>query len=326
MTMRIVFMASGDIALSALKALAGWNDVELCGVVTQPDRPAGRGLHMHAPETKRFAQSVSVPVLQPATFRGENGAAAREWLEERQADFFVVMAFGQILPRSVLELPAIACLNLHASLLPRHRGASPIQAAIAAGDAKTGITVMHMSPELDAGDMVLKCETDIREDETGGSLHDRLAALAPHALRDALDRFQKGDAPRAAQDHTQATYAPKLERKDGEIDWAQPAEIIARRIRAYDPWPGSHTFFQERGCRVLLKVFKACPVLPEERGGWPDVTEVIPGTVAWGGHGVVVRCGEGFLRMHEVQPEGRKRMDAADFVRGARLQDLAQLG
>jgi methionyl-tRNA formyltransferase len=212
------------------------------------------------------------------------------------------------LPRDLLEIPRVACLNLHASLLPRHRGAAPIQAAIAAGDVETGITVMYMDEGLDTGDILLQSCLTILPNESGGSLHDRLAALAPGALRAALDQLTAGTAPRTPQDPSRATYAPKLERGNGRIDWSEPAQTIERKIRAFDPWPGAFTpLVDATGKSRHLKIFRTTVVAG-------DRSEA--GAVSRPNGELIVSAGEGALRLEEVQLEGKRRMSAAEFFRG----------
>jgi methionyl-tRNA formyltransferase len=219
------------------------------------------------------------------------------------------MAYGQILPRAVLEIPAVACLNLHASLLPRHRGAAPIQAAIVAGESETGITVMYMDEGLDTGDMLLKRSVPIGVEETGGSLHDRLAEVSPAALAEALQLLAAGNAPRIPQDSNLATYAPKLEREHGLIDWHNDAQAVARKIRAFDPWPGAYTIVRDpAGQDRKLKLFGAAVA--------PGST-LAPG--AFGGNGsdgLLIGATCGGVRISEAQLEGKKRMRGADLLRG----------
>ena len=219
------------------------------------------------------------------------------------------MAYGQILPKSVLEIPRIACLNLHASLLPRYRGAAPIQAAIVAGDAETGITVIYMDEGLDTGDMLLQTKLAILPNETGGSLHDRLAQVAPDVLLGALDLLASQRAPRISQQTADATYSPKLTREDGKIDWSEPAEVIERKIRAFDPWPGAFSQLSDttkKACK--LKIFRA--TVSNRSIGDPG-TILTPNDLE-----VLVATGRGALRLEEVQLEGKRRMSAADFLRG----------
>ena len=204
--------------------------------MTQPDKPVGRSQLIEPPPIKKALSGTKIAVLQPARIKDRQ---AIEEIRALKPDVIVVMAYGQILPRGVLEIPKIACLNLHASLLPRWRGAAPIQAAIAAGDRNTGITVMYMDEGLDTGDILLQRTINILPSDTGGALHDRLAGIAPETLLESLDLLAKGKAPRTPQDNSLATFAPKLKREDGNIDWSDPADAIDRKIRAFNPWPGA---------------------------------------------------------------------------------------
>src|SRR6266550_324549 len=253
--MRVVFIGTGEIGVPAMQALVQSSEHQVIGVVTQPDKPVGRDYRIEPPAIKKALAEAKMSILQPARIKD------RQSIEEIRAlmpDVIAVMAYGQILPRDVLEIPRIACVNLHASLLPRWRGAAPIQAAIAAGDSETGITVIYMDEGLDTGDILLQRKTDILPTDTGGSLHDRLAQIAPEAMLDALQMLAKGNAPRITQDNARATYAPKLTRDDGKIDWSEPAEIIERKIRAFNPWPGPFALVTEKSGRTLrLKVFDA---------------------------------------------------------------------
>jgi methionyl-tRNA formyltransferase len=313
--MRIVFLGSGDIGLPALEWLADSREHELLAVVTQPDKPAGRKQELLAPPAKQFAVSRDVPVLQPKRMRAPEEIAD---LEKFKADVFVVMAYGQILPGAVLDVPHVACINLHASLLPRHRGAAPVQAAIEAGDEESGITVMYVGEGLDTGDILLKKTLLLSPDETGGSLHDRLAALAPGALCEALGLLEAGTAPRIPQDDALATYAGKLERGDGLIDWTAPAAAVGRRVRAMNPWPAAWTTAVLDGRRLKLKVWSA-DVL--------DETGDAPGAVLrCDAGGIVIGAGEGSVRLKEIQLEGRRRMEVADFLNGHDLPVGARLG
>lgn len=304
--MRIVFIGTGEIGVPSLRALLRSAEHQLVGAVTQPDKPIGRDQRMKAPPIKTELAGSAVPVFQPSRIRDGDAVAK---LRTLAPDVIVVMAYGQILPKSVLEIPQIACLNLHASLLPRYRGAAPIQAAIVAGEAETGITVIYMDEGLDTGEMLLQTKLAISPNETGGSLHDRLAQLAPEALRDALDQLATQRAPRIPQQDADATYAPKLTREDGKIDWSEPAELIERKIRAFDPWPGAFTQLgDEAGKARNLKIFRAS-VSDQSIGD--------PGTIATPNDAeVLVATGRAALRLDEVQLEGKRRMSAADFLRG----------
>lgn len=298
--MRVLYIGTGEIGLPALRWLLDTPRHEVIAVVTQPDKPAGRHQVLTPPATKSLALERGVPVLQPVKIRH-----AADDLAALGADVAVVAAYGQILSRAVLDAPRLGCLNLHASLLPRHRGASPIQAAIREGDAETGVTVMFMDEGLDTGDIMLAVTTPVLPDDTGGSLHDRLAGLAPAALERALDLLAQGAAPRRPQDNALATHAGKLTRADGRLDWSRDAAVLARLVRAYQPWPGTHTRLQSR----MLKVFEA-----QAR---PEVTGCpAPGTVLAAKESLLVACGQGALELRQVQIEGGRRLPAADFLHG----------
>jgi len=300
--MRIVFIGTGEIGVPTLEALLK-SEHDVVGVVTQPDKPVGRTQQIEPPPIKKVligrARPPGAPILQPPRIKDPNTI---EEIRVQTPDVVVVIAYGQILPRDVLEIPKIACLNLHASLLPRWRGAAPIQAAIAVGDQRTGITVMYMDEGLDTGDILLQRTTEIRPDDTGRSLHDRLAQIAPDALLESLRFLAKGIAPRIPQDSSLATYAPKLKREHGKIDWSEPAEAIERKIRALDPWPGAFT--QVGGQN--LKIFSATVV---------DLSGQ-PGEILHNRGQLVIAAGKGALSLGDVQLEGKRRMSAAEFLRG----------
>ncbi len=251
--LRIVFLGTGDIALPTFRSLLASDEVNLLALVTQPDKPVGRKQILTPPAIKKVAAEHGVRVMQPER------AGDKAFLDELRPlspDICVVMAYGQILTQAMLDIPALAYINLHASLLPRHRGAACIQAAIDAGDTHTGITVMHVVKALDAGDVILRKKIRIGEHETGGELHDRLAELAPDALTDALHQLASGTATSTPQDASHVTHIPKLMRQDGEIDWSQPADALERRIRAYHPWPGTSTTYTDaKGRTRRLKIF-----------------------------------------------------------------------
>jgi methionyl-tRNA formyltransferase len=296
--MRIVFIGTGEIGVPTLRALLN-SEHEVLAVVTQPDKPIGREQRIEPPPIKKAIAKTSIPILQPARIKDQQ---ATEQIRRLTPDVIVVVAYGQILPRDMLEIPRHACLNLHASLLPRWRGAAPIQAAIAAGDCETGITVMYMDEELDTGDILLQRSVEILPNDTGGSLHDRLAQIAPDALLESLRLVVAGNAPRIAQDNARATYAPKLKREHGQIDWSESAEVIERKIRAYNPWPGALMKVD----RQNLKVFSASVV---DLNGQP-------GEVLRSDKDLIVAAGKGALSLTEVQLEGKRRMTAAEFLRG----------
>ncbi|MBV6499962.1 MAG: Methionyl-tRNA formyltransferase [Prosthecobacter sp.] len=313
--MRILFIGTGDIGLPSLDWLLSTSKHEVVGVVTQPDKPAGRRLVLTPPEVKVRALAAGLPVLQPPKIR-----AIVDELKAFEADVAVVVAYGQILPKSVLEVPRLACLNIHASLLPRHRGASPIQAAIREGDAETGVTIMFMDEGLDTGDILLMERLPILPGDTGGILHDKLALAAPASLEKALDLIASGQPPRTPQDNALATHCGKLKREDGRLDWARSAVELERLVRAYNPWPGTSCLLPGEKPAVLkvhrvslIEAGDACPA---------------PGTLVSADprSGLIVSCGAGLLRLEEVQAEGGRRLPAADFLRGHPLETGARLG
>jgi methionyl-tRNA formyltransferase len=304
--MRIVFIGTGEIGVPTLRALQK-SEHELGRVVTQPDKPVGREQKITAPPIKKALiaggpNAGPAQTLQPARIKD------REAINQIRAlapDVIVVMAYGQILPRAVLEIPKVACLNLHASLLPRWRGAAPIQAAIAAGDREAGMTVMYMDEGLDTGNILLQRKIDISPSETGATLHDRLAQIAPEALLESLRLLAAGNAPRIPQDQALATYAPKLNREAGRLNWNESVEAIERKIRAYNPWPGAFTEFSGRN----LKIFAASIV--DLRGK--------PGEILRKDRELVVATSDRALSLTDVQLEGKRRMSAAEFLRGRTL-------
>ena len=302
--MRIVFIGTGEIGVPTLRALLN-SDHEVVAVVTQPDKPVGREQRIEPPPIKKAlisrARPPGAPIFQPARIKDP---PAVEEIRDLTPDVIVVAAYGQILPRDVLEIPRLACLNLHASLLPRWRGAAPIQAAIAAGDRETGITVMYMDEGLDTGEILSQRGVEILPNDTGGSLHDRLAQIAPETLLESLRLLAAGNAPRIPQENTRATYAPKLKRGHGQIDWSESAEAVERKIRAYNPWPGAFMKVD----RQNLKIFSASVL---------DLTGQ-PGEILRSDKDLIVATGKGALSLAEVQLEGKRRMTAVEFLRGHR--------
>jgi len=299
--MKAVFMGSGEIALPVLRWLDAAPGVELVGVVTQPDRPAGRGLQVKPGPIKQLATEQGIPMLQPVKVRAPE---ALEQIAALQADILVVMAYGQILPQQLLDMPPLGAINLHASLLPRHRGAAPVHAAVLAGDAKSGVTVMWMDAGLDTGDILLTKECGIEADETAGSLHDKIAELAPVALGEALDLIRAGGAPRFKQDDASATYAPKLDRSLGRLDWSKSAAEIDRTVRGLYPWPGCTAVVELEGGRsVELKIHRA------------KLSDTAAELSA-----LRFPCvGGGVIELLEVQPAGGRRMSGAEFVHGNKV-------
>ncbi len=310
--LRVGFAGTPAFAAAALKAIisAGF---AVPVVLTQPDRPRGRGMQVDPSPVKQLALQHAIPVQQPASLKAD---AARAAALAVPLDVLVVAAYGLILPRAILDWPRHGCINIHASLLPRWRGAAPIPRAIAAGDAATGVTIMQMDAGLDTGPMIATVPIAIALRDTAGMLHDRLAAAGGDAIVDVLRRLARDDAvasePQPAEG---ATYAAKLERAEAAIDWTLPALAIDRRIRAFDPVPGAFTHWRDE----TVKVWSAHP--SAARAGAP------PGTVfGVGADGIDVACGEGVLRLVVVQPAGGKRMDAAAFAAGRALRPGMRFG
>ncbi|EJE49217.1 methionyl-tRNA formyltransferase [Acidovorax sp. CF316] len=320
--MNVIFAGTPEFARVALERLlkAGFT-VPL--VLTQPDRPAGRGMKLQASPVKQCALDHGIAVVQPRSLRldgkyPEDAAAAREALLAARADAMVVAAYGLILPQWVLDLPRLGCLNIHASLLPRWRGAAPIHRAIEAGDAETGVTIMQMDAGLDTGDMLLTERTAITTSDTTATLHDRLADLGGRMVVEALELAACGGLAPVVQPAEGVTYAHKIEKAESAIDWSQPAQAIGQRIRAFDPFPGASTRLGEE----TIKLWAGLPEAGDAPAG------AVPGQVLVAdGAGVTVACGTGRLRLTTLQRAGGKRLAAADFLRGFdELQPGAVLG
>jgi len=301
--LRILFAGTPDFSVPPLRALlASGHDV--AGVYTQPDRPAGRGRQLAVSPVKALALEHGVPVHQPASLRSAEEAQA---LEAVGADLMVVVAYGLLLPQRVLDAPRLGCVNIHASLLPRWRGAAPIQRAVLAGDAETGITIMRMEAGLDTGPMLLVRRLPIARDETGGSLHDKLSVLGAEALMAALPGIAAGTLVPQPQDEALATYARKLNKGEALIDWTSPALAIERQVRAFNPWPVAETRLDGEA----LRVWRARAI--DGSGG-------VAGTVvAVSGDGIDVATGEGRLRILDLQPPGRRVMSARDYLNARNL-------
>lgn len=306
---RTVFMGTPEFALPTLQGLIDAG-VDLIGIYTQPDRPKGRGKQLAVPPVKELALNHGIPVFQPVKLRAPEAAAD---LEDLAPDLIVVVAYGQILPKRVLDIPRLGCINVHASLLPKYRGAAPINKAIMEGETETGITTMLMDEGLDTGDMLVKRQLAIGPDETAGELHDRLAQLGRETMEETLRQLCAGELAPEQQDESRTSYAPMLKKEDGRIDWSRPARELHNLVRGLDPWPGAYTTLNSQ----LLKVART----RVEPGDGP------PGTVtAAEADGVRVACGEGLLVLGELQLAGRKRLSAADFLRGQALPAGTRLG
>jgi len=284
------------------------------GVVTRPDQPSGRGMVLHSPPVKRLAEARHIPVFQPATLRTPE---ALEPLRAWQPDLIVVVAYGKMLPNTILTLPPFGCINVHASLLPKYRGAAPIQWAIVQGEQETGITIMCISERMDAGDILLQRSLPIAADDTGGSLHDKLSTLGAAALREALTLWKQEQLAARPQNEAEATSAPIIKKEDGRIDWSLSAITIERRVRAFNPWPSAYTTFAGK----LLKICKARPEPQPPRFHAPPgaVTEVSPVHL-------LVATGDQQLSLLEVQLEGKRRLSIEEFLRGNAVQQGATFG
>ncbi len=293
-------MGSPEFALPTLQILV--DNYRVVGVVTQPDRPAGRGRSLTSPPVKTLAQSLDIPVVQPPLLRKDT--EAKQQIMDWEPGVIVVTAYGQILRPDILDLPQYGALNVHASLLPRWRGAAPIQAAILHGDGETGATIMRMDPGMDTGPILSRRAISITATDTAGSLSPKLAQLGADLLIETLPTYFAGELQPQPQDDSQATYAPLLKKSDGELDFTQTADELARRVRAYHPWPGTYMYWQDK----TLKIHQARPIEVSPVG--PGVTTVQDG---W----PVIGTGEGCLLLEEVQPAGKKSMSGEAFLRGA---------
>lgn len=309
--MRIVYMGTPEFSVPALETLIQ-SEHQVVGVVTQPDKPRGRGKNVQMTPVKTAAVVAKIPVFQPARLKEEG---ALEQIAAWKPDVIVVAAFGQILPKEVLSLPKYGCINIHASLLPKYRGASPIQQAILEGEKKTGVTIMQMDEGLDTGDILAQAEIAIDAEETGGSLHDKLSKLGGPLLLQVLRKAEQGNLRHVAQDDAQSSYVGMLDKKMGLIRWTEPADKIERMVRALNPWPSAYTFLGEKS----LKIWKAR--ISEAAG------QEAPGTILEAGKSsFTVQTGEGALEVLQVQLEGKRRMSAAEFLRGVSLNKGMSLG
>ncbi len=304
--MRVVFAGTPEFSLSSLEALVAHPGVELVAVYTQPDRPSGRGKKLTSSPIKTRALELDIPVYQPENFRQQDSI---EQLQSLQADLMVVTAYGLILPQEVLQAPALGCVNVHASLLPRWRGAAPIQRAIEAGDKQTGVTLMQMEAGLDTGPMLAKSVIDIDPAETGGSLHDKLSMIGGRLLSDALDAIADSALKPEIQDESQASYAAKLVKSEARVDWQEPAEVLARKVRAFNPWPMANTKYADQVIRIL-----SATVLAQSSSDTPGTVIEISS------EGICIAAGEGCLLITKLQKAGSKPMAAKDFLNGSKIK------
>jgi len=300
--MRILFMGTPDFAVPSLKALVEAGH-EMCGVFTQPDKPKNRGMKLQPTPVKEYSITHNIPVFQPVKLR--DGAALR-LIEELAPELIVVAAYGRILPDDILAYPERGCINVHSSLLPKYRGAAPIHWAVLSGDCVTGVTIMHMATELDAGDIIAASSTAIDPNETVETLHDRLAVLGAKLLTQTVSDITEGSATRTPQDHAKATLAPMLSRELSPIDWNRPAGAIHNQVRGLIPWPAAVTIFGGSRCKIFATHVS------------DETTAKAPGTVLEAGKGgIKMACGGGtVLIIDELQADGGKRLKSADYVRG----------
>ena len=320
--MRIIFMGTPDFSVGTLEALCDAGH-DVCLAVTQPDKPKGRGKEMQPTPVKEAAQKRGIPVFQPKKVRDPECV---EELRKYNADVMVVVAFGQILPKSILEMTPYGCINVHASLLPKYRGAAPIQWSIIEGEAVTGVTTMQMDEGLDTGDMLLKTEVPIAEDETGGSLHDKLSEAGARLCVTTLEALEKHTLTPEKQGESPTAYARMLDKKLGDIDWNDPAVRIERLIRALDPWPSAYTHWGDKVMKIWRAEAQGSGMETEADGREEDCTgkagRPAPGTVvSVEKDSFFVQTGDGILKVYELQIPGKKRMETGAFLRGYALEE-----
>lgn len=304
--LRVVFAGTPDFAAQHLAALLN-EHYQVVGVLTQPDRPAGRGKHLQPSAVKKLALAHDLPIYQPTTLKT---AEARAPLAQWQPDIMIVVAYGLILPQAVLDIPSYGCLNVHGSLLPRWRGAAPIQRAIEAGDSESGVTIMQMDAGLDTGAMLYQLACPILATDTSADLYEKLATLGPQALAHVLQQLtEHGELKGEPQDDALATYAHKLSKADAQIDWTQPAEVLARKLHAYTPWPGLQTTSADQ----VVKIHQATAL--------PQSASAQPGVIEHADHdGICVATGDGLIRLEKLQLPGKKPLPAQDILNGRKAQ------
>lgn len=316
MAIRTIFMGTSAFAVPILEALINCNFIELLAVVTQPDKPAGRNLKLQAPPTKQIAVNFDIPVLQPQKARDPNFI---EQLKELSPHLIVVAAYGQILPQTILDIPAFGCLNVHASLLPKYRGAAPIQWAIINGETETGVTIMKIDAGLDSGPILTKRVVQILPEDTAQTLHDRLAQVGSELLIETIPPYINGKITPQPQDNSQATYAPKIEKEHAKIDWSLSAKDIVNRIRAFNPWPVAYTFIDSGSKKSMLKIWSAIETDAPANSSPGAIVEITK-------DGFKVACGKGAILVTSVQPENSRMMTAKEYLAGHKLSIGTILG
>ncbi|HEY3930946.1 MAG TPA: methionyl-tRNA formyltransferase [Verrucomicrobiae bacterium] len=302
--MKIVFMGTAELSCASLEKLARDKNFQIAAVVTQPDKPKGRELKLQFSPVKNLAEKLKLLVLQPAKARDEKFISE---LRELKPDLIVVAAYGQILPQTILDLPKFGCVNVHTSLLPKYRGASPIQSAILNGETETGVTIMKMDAGLDTGEIISQTRTPILPEDNSQTLHDRLAQLGAELLVEIIPDYVAGKILPKRQPTEGASCAAKIKKEDGKIDWNEPAEKILNRLRAFTPWPGAFTFLKTEEKSQLLKIWKA-----DVSGNSGQTGTVLSADK----NGIVVACGKNALRILELQREGGRRLSAQEFLAG----------
>lgn len=316
--MRVVFAGTPQFAADILRALLETSHEVVC-VYTQPDRPAGRGRKLHKSPTKELALACNLAVRQPADLKSN---AEREQLAALEADLMIVAAYGLLLPPSILDTPARGCINVHASLLPKWRGAAPIQHAILAGDRKTGVSIMQMDAGLDTGCILHTARCEIRDDDTADSLGRRLASLGASTLIPVLERIEHDDIEAVPQNESDASYAPRIHKRDARLDWSIEAEVLARRVRAFNPWPIAYTEFDGNGDAPVSRLRIWAATVRDE-----DVSDMAPGTVLRAGAGGIdVATGKGTLSLQLVQRPGARVMSAGEFLNARSVPPGTRLG
>ena len=305
--LKIIFMGTAELSCASLEKLAGAPQFQITSVVTQPDKPSGRELKLHLPPVKVMAQRFHLPVLQPPKARDEQFISE---LRAASPDLIVVIAYGHILPQAILDLPRFGCLNVHTSLLPKYRGAAPIQWAIANGETETGVTIIKMDAGMDTGPIVSEKQTPIQTEDDSATLHHRLAQLGADLLIETIPGYIAGTISPKPQPEG-ASLAPKIKKEDGHIDWKLPAQTILNRLRAFMPWPGAFTFLPDKPKPHLLKIWKA--EVAEANGMAGEILSADE-------KGIVVACGKNALRILELQREGGRRMNAREFLTGHPLK------
>ncbi|HEY5298594.1 MAG TPA: methionyl-tRNA formyltransferase [Verrucomicrobiae bacterium] len=307
--MKIIFMGTAELACASLEKLARDKNFQIAAVVTQPDKPKGRDLKLQFSPVKILAEKLGLKILQPAKARDEKFISE---VRELKPDLIVVAAYGQILPQAILDLPKFGCVNVHTSLLPKYRGASPIQSAILNGETETGVTIMKMDAGMDTGAILAQARTPILPEDNSQTLHDRLAQCGAELLIETLPNLIAGKISPQPQNNAEATYAAKIKKEDGKIDWNDPAQKILNRLRAFTPWPGAFIFLKTELKSPLLKIWRA--EIVEQSNG-------VAGTILSADkNGIVIACGKNSLRILELQREGGRRLNAQEFLAGHTLK------